>query len=117
MSSLKRMVVFAIRKLLLVLHERQHRHRTGPLDRGRDASLVLGGNSGNAARHDLPTLGHELPQQIYVLPIHVIRNNLTRTTALVAAWGLVTESLIREIDLPLASFWSVKSLCHVSLPP
>src|SRR6476661_1387339 len=108
MSSRNRMVVFAIYLNLLermpsrssaifqrnaptdgilrwlVSDEWQHCHASRALDRLGDAALILGRDARDAARHDLAALGDELPQKVDVLPIYVLRNNLTRAATLVA---------------------------------
>src|SRR6187549_2410496 len=69
--------------LILIRHERQHRHRACPLNSLRQTPLVLCRNSRYTTRHDLSAFGDKLPEQVYVLPIEIIGNDLSRTPPLV----------------------------------
>ncbi len=68
-------------------HERQQGHRACAFDRRRDTPLVFGRNARDAARHYLSAFRNELPQKIDVLPIHIIRHDLTRPAALDSVAG------------------------------
>src|SRR5271166_6330471 len=52
--------------------ERQQRDVARLLDGGGEAALVRRANAGQPPWHDLARLGHELPEQPYVLVIHAV---------------------------------------------
>jgi hypothetical protein len=56
----------------LSCREGQQGDVAGPFDRGCQAALVRGAYAGEAARHDLPALGHKLLQQPHVLIVDIV---------------------------------------------
>src|SRR5689334_14656915 len=112
--------------LLLLLHDvGQQAQVAGALDRLAELTLLLGGNGGDAARHDLATLGHEALEQAHVLVID-LRRVLARERARLAAAeeraghqsrspsrsrrGLRSRSLLRIITLGPVSCSSTRTV-------
>src|ERR1700736_1584863 len=71
-KSLRR-VVAAERKSRLADHVRQQPEETRALDGAREFTLLLGGDGGDAARHDLAALGHVTHQQLGILVVDLRR--------------------------------------------
>src|SRR6476661_3829352 len=63
---------------------RQQAEETGALDGAREFALLLGGNGGDAARHDLAALGDVSHQQLGILVVD-LRRIRTRERAGLAA--------------------------------
>src|SRR5690349_14965375 len=77
-----RMISMSVRSLLHDVGKEADLART--LDRGRQLTLLLARNGGDAARHDLATLRHEALQQAHVLIVD-LRRILAREGAGLAA--------------------------------
>src|SRR5579863_7712917 len=58
---------------------------TRALDRAREFALLLGGNGGDAARHDLAALGNVTHQQLGILEIDLRRVRTREWAGLAAA--------------------------------
>src|ERR1700723_3465142 len=58
---------------LLSDHVRQQAEETRTLDGAREFTLLLGGDRGDAARHDLAALGHVTHQQLGILVVDLRR--------------------------------------------
>src|SRR6202451_2178995 len=54
-------------------HVRQQAEETRALDGARELTLLLGGDGGDAARHDLAALGHVTHQQLGILVVDLRR--------------------------------------------
>src|SRR5579863_1639811 len=74
----------ADRKSLLANDVRKQTEETRALDGAREFTLLLGGDGGDAARHDLAALGHVTHQQLGILEVD-LRRIRTRERAGLAA--------------------------------
>src|SRR5471032_1886324 len=66
-------------------HVRQQAEETRALDGAREFALLLGGDGGDAARHDLAALGNVTHQQLGILVIDLRRIRTRERTGLAAA--------------------------------
>src|SRR5471032_127653 len=66
-------------------HVRQQAEETRTLDGAREFTLLLGGDGGDAARHDLAALGDVTHQQLGILVIDLRRIRTRERTGLAAA--------------------------------
>src|SRR6202451_543924 len=66
-------------------HVRQQAEETRALDGAREFTLLLGGDSGDAARHDLAALGHVAHQELGILVVDLRRVRTRERTGLAAA--------------------------------
>src|SRR6202049_4085723 len=64
---------------------RQQPEETRALDGAREFTLLLGGNGGDAARHNLAALGHVTHQQLGILVIDLRRVRTRERAGLAAA--------------------------------
>src|SRR5712672_3782032 len=64
---------------------RQEAEESGALDGAREFALLLGGDGGDAARHDLAALGHVTHQQLGILVVDLRRIRTRERTGLAAA--------------------------------
>src|ERR1700691_25819 len=72
-------------RLLLPDDVRQQTEEPRALDGAREFTLLLGGNRGDAARHDLAALGHVTHQQLGILVVDLRRIRTRERTGLAAA--------------------------------
>src|SRR3984957_16813190 len=63
----------------------KQRHEAGALDRVRQSALILGGNRGDARRHDLAALGDVTLQQLHILVVDLGRIGAREGIGLFAA--------------------------------
>src|SRR5271154_2861642 len=63
----------------------QQTKETRALDRAREFTLLLGGDGGDAARHDLAALGHVTHQQLGILVVDLRRIRARERAGLAAA--------------------------------
>src|ERR1700722_14029116 len=66
-------------------HVRQQTEETRALDGAREFTLLLGGDGGDAARHDLAALGHGTHQQLGILVVDLRRIRTRERAGLAAA--------------------------------
>src|SRR5271170_4544677 len=66
-------------------HVRQQPEETRALDGAREFALLLGGDGGDAARHDLAALGNITHQQFGILVVDLRRVRTRERTGLAAA--------------------------------
>src|SRR3984957_16613011 len=66
-------------------HVRQQTEKTRALDGAREFTLLLGGDGGDAARHDLSPLGHVTHQQLGILVVDLRRIRTREWAGLAAA--------------------------------
>src|SRR5471032_3256642 len=66
-------------------HVRQQAEETRALDGAREFALLLGGDGGDAARHDLAALGNVTHQQLGILVVDLRRIRTRERTGLAAA--------------------------------
>src|SRR5947209_7111930 len=80
-------------RLLLSDHVRQQAEQTGALDGARDFALLLGGNRGDAVRHDLAALGDVTHQQLGILVVDLRRVRTCERAGLATAekWTACTS--------------------------
>src|SRR5579864_7557369 len=78
-------VVAADRKQVLANDVGKQAEETGALDGAREFALLLGGNRGDAARHDLAALGDVTHQQLGILEVDFRRIRTRERTGLAAA--------------------------------
>src|ERR1700732_3847736 len=71
--------------MLLADHVRQQTEKARGLDGAREFALLLGGNGGDAARHDLAALGHVTHQQLGILVVDFRRVRTRERAGLAAA--------------------------------
>src|SRR5471032_3287173 len=64
---------------------RQQTEETRALDGAREFALLLGGDGGDAARHDLAALGHVTHQQLGILVVDLRRVRTRERAGLAAA--------------------------------
>src|ERR1019366_4713944 len=64
---------------------RQQTEETRALDGAREFTLLLGGDGGDAARHDLAALGHVTHQQLGILVVDLRRIRTRERAGLAAA--------------------------------
>src|SRR5271154_6086342 len=64
---------------------RQQTEETRTLDGARELTLLLGGDGGDAARHDLAALGHITHQQLGILVVDLRRIRTRERAGLAAA--------------------------------
>src|SRR4030081_362811 len=64
---------------------RQQTEETRALDGARELALLLGGDGGDAARHDLAALGHVTHQQLGILVVDLRRIRTRERAGLAAA--------------------------------
>src|SRR5712672_4422530 len=64
---------------------RQEAEESGALDGAREFALLLGGDGGDAARHDLAALGHVTHQQFGILVVDLRRIRTRERAGLAAA--------------------------------
>src|SRR6266851_3841205 len=64
---------------------RQQTEETRALDGAREFTLLLGGDGGDAARHDLAALGHVTHQKLGILVVDLRRIRTRERTGLAAA--------------------------------
>src|ERR1700729_3032388 len=83
----------AERQVRLADHVRQQPEETRALDGAREFTLLLGGDGGDAARHDLAALGHVTHQQLGILVVDLRRIRARERTGLAAAekWTACTS--------------------------
>src|ERR1700691_4364445 len=72
-------------RLLLPDDVRQQTEEPRALDGAREFTLLLGGNRGDAARHDLAALGHVTHQQLGILVVDLRRIRTRERAGLAAA--------------------------------
>src|SRR5580704_1140831 len=72
-------------KKILPDHVRQQPEETRALDGAREFTLLLGGDGGDAARHDLAALGDVTHQQLGILVVDLRRVRTRERTGLAAA--------------------------------
>src|SRR5271163_934691 len=72
-------------KKILPDHVRQQAEETRALDGAREFALLLGGNGGDAARHDLAALGDVTHQQLGILVVDLRRIRTRERAGLAAA--------------------------------
>src|SRR6202035_4364342 len=75
----------AERQIRLADHVRQQPEETRALDGAREFTLLLGGNGGDAARHDLAALGDITHQQLGILVVDFRRIRTRERAGLAAA--------------------------------
>src|SRR5579863_957150 len=85
MSSSIRGICAADQRWLLANNVRKQTEETRALDGAREFTLLLGGNGGDAARHDLAALGHVTHQQLGILVVDLRRVRTRERTGLAAA--------------------------------
>src|ERR1700716_2583745 len=73
------------RSRILPDHVRQQTEETRALDGAREFTLLLGGDGGDAARHDLAALGHVTHQQFGILVVDLRRIRTRERAGLAAA--------------------------------
>src|SRR5258707_15671765 len=66
-------------------HVRQQTEETRALDGAREFTLLLGGDGGDAARHDLAALGHVTHQKLGILVVDLRRIRTRERASLAAA--------------------------------
>src|SRR6202790_2181475 len=66
-------------------HVRQQPEETRALDGAREFTLLLGGDGGDAARHDLAALGHVTHQKLGILVVDLRRIRTRERAGLAAA--------------------------------
>src|SRR6266404_7338113 len=66
-------------------HVRQQTEETRALDGARELTLLLGGDRGDAARHDLAALGHVTHQKLGILVVDLRRIRTRERAGLAAA--------------------------------
>src|ERR1700693_5969323 len=66
-------------------HVRQQTEETRALDGAREFTLLLGGDGGDAARHDLAALGHVTHQKLGILVVDLRRVRTRERAGLAAA--------------------------------
>src|SRR5882757_7885755 len=71
--------------MLLADHVRQQTEKARALDGAREFTLLLGGNGGDAARHDLAALGDVAHQQLGILVVDFRRIRTRERAGLAAA--------------------------------
>src|ERR1700737_4473585 len=72
-------------KKFLANHIRQQTEKTRALDGAREFALLLGGDGGDAARHDLAALGDVTHQQLGILVVDLRRIGTRERAGLAAA--------------------------------
>src|SRR3954467_11117355 len=72
-------------KALLPDHVRKQTEEPRALDGAGEFTLLLGGDGGDAARHDLAALGHVTHQQLGILVVHLRRIRTRERAGLAAA--------------------------------
>src|SRR5882757_10290168 len=85
MSIVTRGANAADQKTLLADHVRQQTEKARALDGAREFTLLLGGDGGDAARHDLAALGHVTHQQLGILVVDLRRIRARERAGLAAA--------------------------------
>src|SRR5450631_1439576 len=76
---------FAAATYFLANDVRQQTEETRALDGARELTLLLGGDGGDAARHDLAALGHITHQQLGILVVDLRRIRARERAGLAAA--------------------------------
>src|ERR1700716_2145728 len=76
---------FAAAAYFLANDVRQQTEETRALDGARELTLLLGGDGGDAARHDLAALGHVTHQQLGILVVDLRRIRTRERAGLAAA--------------------------------
>src|SRR5579863_8105589 len=85
MSSSIRGICAADQRWLLANNVRKQTEETCALDGAREFALLLGGNRGDAARHDLAALGNVTHQQLGILVVDLRRIRTRERAGLAAA--------------------------------
>src|SRR6202453_538253 len=85
MSSSIRGICAADQRWLLANDVRKQTEETCALDGAREFALLLGGNRGDAARHDLAALGNVTHQQLGILVVDLRRIRTREGAGLAAA--------------------------------
>src|ERR1700732_796150 len=85
MSIVTRGANAADQKMLLADHVRQQTEKARALDGAREFTLLLGGNGGDAARHDLAALGDVTHQKLGILVVDLRRVRTRERAGLAAA--------------------------------
>src|ERR1700732_82388 len=85
MSIVTRGANAADQKMLLADHVRQQTEKARALDGAREFTLLLGGNGGDAARHDLAALGDVTHQKLGILVVDLRRIRTRERAGLAAA--------------------------------
>src|SRR6202789_2996907 len=85
MSSSIRGICAADQRWLLANDVRKQTEETRALDGAREFTLLLGGNGGDAARHDLAALGNVTHQQLGILVVDLRRVRTRERAGLAAA--------------------------------
>src|SRR6202034_1174014 len=85
MTSSIRGICAADQRSSLANDVRKQTEETCALDGAREFALLLGGNRGDAARHDLAALGHVTHQQLGILVVDLRRIRTREWTGLAAA--------------------------------
>src|SRR5258706_14222761 len=75
----------AVDRGLLPGHVRQQTEETRAVDGAREFTLLLGGDGGDAARHDLAALGHVTHQKLGILVVDLRRIRSRERAGLAAA--------------------------------
>src|SRR5579863_9283476 len=85
MSSSIRGICAADQRWLLANNVRKQTEETCALDGAREFALLLGGNRGDAARHDLAALGNVAHQELGILVVDLRRIRTRERAGLAAA--------------------------------